>query len=344
MNNKEPGLFDIALRMEKLSSMGDPLERLKKLVNFEKFRTILKFGFGLDQEHKGPGGRPPYDLVLRFKVLILQALYNLSDDSMEYQLNDRRSFMRFLDLTEKDPIPDAKTIWHWRETLTRKGTMEKLFNKFWKMLEDSGIEANSGSIVDATFVDKPKNRNSRDDNQKIKDGEVPEEWEKPENKSKLIQKDLDARWAKKNNETHYGYKNHVKVDRKTKLIRKYHVTDASVHDSQALEHLLDKCDSGKNLHGDSAYSGEPCEKIIEKFGAIPKINGKGYRNHKLTESEKRMNKRLSKIRARVEHVFGHMTESMGGLVIRCVGMIRSAAVIALKNIAYNMQRFCFLIG
>jgi len=262
---------------------------------------------------------------------------------MEFQLNDRRTFQRFIGLDDKNPVPDAKTIWAWRETLTKNGTIKKLFNKFWKILDESKIDAKSGSIIDATFVDKPRQRNNREENDQIKKGETPKEWEKPENEAKLRQKDVDARWAKKNDETHYGYKSHIKVDKETKLIKKCIVTDASVHDSQALNDLLDKDDAGTEIYADSAYSGEEYIGQIRKKKAIPKVCEKGYRNRALTKKQMARNKGLSRTRARVEHVFGFMTMTMGGLFIRCVGLVRAQAQIVLKNLAYNMRRYCVLM-
>lgn len=343
MANKQKGLFDAEFRLRKIDSIGDPLQKLEAAIDWEYFRTILNKGFKKAEEPLGPGGRPPFDYVLRFKVLILQSLYNLSDDAMEYQLNDRRTFQRFIGLNDNDAIPDAKTIWAWRELLVKNKVSRKLFERFWKYLDNAEIKANSGSIIDASFIDKPRQRNSKDENDTIKKGEIPEEWLKPENIAKLRQKDTDARWAKKNDETHYGYKDHVKVDRKTKLIKKVVVTDASVHDSQALGNLVDKSDKGKSIYADSAYSGEEQLKIITKKKAKPRVNEKGYRNRKLTKTQQKRNRQLSKTRARVEHVFGFMTMSMGGMFIRCVGIARAESAILIKNLAYNMRRSCILL-
>jgi IS5 family transposase len=343
MAERTVSFFDAEFRLRKIDRIGDPLQRLNELIDWEFFRPLLDKGFSKDTPAKGPGGRPPFDNVLRFKVLILQALYNLSDDAMEYQLNDRRTFQRFIGLDDKDTIPDAKTIWAWRETLTQKKRLGKLFKKFWAYLEKSGIKANSGSIIDASFVDKPRQRNTREENAVIKSGKVPEEWQKPGNETMLRQKDVDAQWAKKNGETHYGYKNHVKVDRKTKLIKKAVVTDASVHDSQALPDLIDKTDAGTTIHADSAYSGEEQLDEIMAQKAIPKVCEKGYRNKPLTKAQMKRNRSLSRKRVRVEHVFAHMTMSMGGMVVRCVGIIRAEANIILKNLAYNMKRYCVLV-
>lgn len=100
--------FDQDIRLSKLTQLGDPLDKLNKSIDFEGFRALL--ADRLIRLAKGKGGRPPYDYVLLFKVLILQGYYNLSDDQVEYQINDRMSFMRFLNLTIADDISDSKTV------------------------------------------------------------------------------------------------------------------------------------------------------------------------------------------------------------------------------------------
>ncbi len=165
-------------------------------------------------------------------MFVLQRLYNISDEELEYQDNDRISFMRFLDLTIADDVPDCNTIRHFRETLIQRGIIEKLFKAFDELLRAKGYIAQEGSIVDAIFVEVPKQRNSREENKKIKAGELPEQWDDPAKKNMVSHKDRDARWTKKNNQSYYGYKDHVKIDSKSKLITDYKVTDASVHISE----------------------------------------------------------------------------------------------------------------
>src|ERR1700677_4507656 len=215
--SKAIGFFDEDFRLEKLSKLGDPLERLSKGIDFELFRPVL-----LDKLHVEPkdkGGRKPYDYLLMFKIVILQRYYNLSDDQSEYQICDRLSFMRFLKLTIADDVPDSKTIWHFRERLVDLDIIDKLFDLFKGKLEALGLIIHEGTIVDASFVEVPRQRNSREENKQIKDGEVPKEWK--DNENKLEQKDVDARWTKKNGVSFYGYKNHAKCDEKSKLITSY---------------------------------------------------------------------------------------------------------------------------
>lgn len=334
---KQIGFFDESKRLEKLSQLGDSLEKLNKLIDWSLFEGTLNRA--CKKEHKGAGGRPPYNYVLLFKVLILQRLYNIADDEAEYQINDRMSFMRFLGLNLGDRIPDSKTIWLFRDTLVKASVALELFERFNEQLERAHIITHTGSIVDATFVEAPRQRNTREENKQIKEGVIPEEWEKPENVAKLRQKDTDARWAKKNNATFYGYKDHAKVDAQSKLITTYSVTDASVHDSQALLDLLDSED--KVLFADSAYSGVPiAEKLPETIDN--QIHEKGARNHPLTAEQKASNNQKSKTRVRVEHVFGFMTNSMHGITLRSIGIERAKFNIGLTNLIYNMCRLEFL--
>ena len=331
---RDYGFFDQEIRLTKLSELGDPLEKLNAHIDFEIFRDLLETK--LSKIAKGKGGRKPYDYVLMFKILILQRYYNVSDDQIEYQINDRMSFMRFLNLTIADDIPDSKTVWNFREQLIDLKLVDELFQLFLKELELLNLIINEGKIIDASFIEVPKQRNSRAENAEIKSGNTPESFE--ENSNKKSQKDLDARWTKKNNVSYYGYKNHVKVDTKSKLIVKYEVTDASVHDSQVLENLLDEKDADEDFSGDSAYSGENQRDIISQKEMNDKTCKKGYRNNPLTEQEIATNREKSRIRSRVEHVFGFMEGSMNGMNLYAIGIKRVEGLVGLMNLTYNMFR------
>ena len=198
----------------------------------------------------------------------------------------------------------------------------------------------SGSIIDATFVDVPRQRNNREENKTINEGGIPEEWKKEENKNKRRQKDTDARWAKKNNEVHYGYKNHVKVDKKNKIITKQSVTSAEVHDSQELKNLVED-GKDKIIYADAGYVGEEVQECIPE-GVKNRIHEKGKRNKPLTKGQERENKAKSHIRVRVEHVFGMMTNTMKGITIRSIGIVRACFNIGLMNLAYNLSRYTYL--
>lgn len=307
--------------------MGDPLEKVAGAVDFEIFRPTLDTA--IPREKGDKGGRPPMDNMLMFKIMLLQEWYHIADDMTEYLINDRLSFQRFLGLSLGDKVPDAKTIWLYREMLKNSGKSKELFDMFAALMEQVGVITREGSIVDASFVDVPKQRNNRDENKKIKEGDGEELWQ--DNENKRCQKDIDARWTEKNGEKHFGYKDHVKVDSDSKMIVDFSVTDAAVHDSQAIVDLID--DKDNVLNADSAYTGKELhDKIREKNpDIILNIHEKGYRNKPLSEEQKASNKEKSKVRARVEHVFGHMTNSMGGMTTRVIGIVYSSYVFSKQS-------------
>ena len=334
MSKKARGLFDEQVRLEKLSKKQDPLERLGSYIDFEFFRKPLKKFFDKDND-PAKGGRPAYDYVVMFKILILQRYYNLSDDTIEYAILDRLSFMRFLGLGINDAVPDAKTIWLFRDKLSKGNMIETLFGHLDKQLDADGIIVHKGKLVDATIVEVPIQRNTRDENRELGEGTIPEDW----SENKLRQKDTDAQWVKHNGKNHFGYKDHVKADTKTKLITGYRVTTANVHDSEMIDTLLDKKeDGGQPLHADSAYRSKAIEQVCIAKNIKSCIHEKGYNYKKLTEVQRRRNKRKSKTRARIEHIFGFMTNSMNRIYIRYRNFVRNAAAIGLMNLTYNLFR------
>jgi IS5 family transposase len=336
---KYPGLFDIAERANKLTQMGDPLVGLNDRIDWEAFRKDLSLVH--EKDRKSNAGAKPIDVVLMFKVLVLQQLHNLSDDRIEYQIRDRLSFMRFLGLQLEDRVPDAKTVWLFREQLKNKGLVTALFARFHEQLAAQGYVAKSGQMIDATFIEVPRQRNTREENDQIKKDETPADWQKPENKAQLRQKDVEARWTKKNDEKHYGYKNHINADQENKLIQHYVVTDAAVHDSQAFDFLLDEKmqeDGGKrDVYADSAYRSQEKEAQLAAAGIASQICEKGVRNCPLTAQQKTANRAKSKVRARVEHVFGAQAQ-MGGHIVRTIGAARAWVKIGMMNLVYNMVR------
>src|SRR6185369_7166912 len=174
----QAGFFDVDERLKELSAKGDDLERLNGVVDFELFRPDL--ARAVPRSDGSKGGRPPFDHVFMWKVLILQASHSLSDERTEFLIKDRLSFMRFLGLGLGDPVPDANTIWTFREALTKARAIEPLFALFDQALRAAGYLAMSGQLVDATIVSAPKQRNSKAEKQALKEGRIPDGWaEKP---------------------------------------------------------------------------------------------------------------------------------------------------------------------
>ena len=331
-------LFEPNKREEKLENLGDPLIKLNKLVNFEIYRDDLE---SMYKSGTQKGGRPPYDPVKMLKILILQKLYNLSDRQTEFQINDRASFQRFLGIGAYDSLPDEKTIWLFKERLINEGLDKILFDKLKYWIKKSGFMLNEGSIVDASIVQVPIQRNTAEENEAIKEDKIPEGWE--EDGRMYAQKDTDARWTKKHNKSYYGYKNHILVDKETKIIRDFVVTPASVHDSCVLEELLEEVKPEEAVFADSAYSSEELKRATKNKSAEPLFCMKGKRNKPLNKAEREWNRCLSKIRCRVEHVFGDI-KSFGMNRIRSIGIERARLQIFLGNMTYNMRRTVYLKG
>ena len=279
------GFFDLGNRYTGLDAKNEPLLKIDGVVPWEDLRARLEAVWRrADKVRKSRAGRKPWDAIVMFKTIILCALYNLSDDQVEHQIRDRLSFMRFLGLGLEGRVPDAKTVWLYREQLTQAGVIEALFETFDGYLKDQGYLAMGGQIIDASIVAVPKQRNSREENARIKAGETPAGWEdKP---AKRRQKDVEARWTKKHGKSHYGYKNHVNVDRRHKLVRRYHVSDAAEHDSQVLDDILDGDNTALGVWADSAYRSAEIEASLKEKGLRSRIHRKGRRNKPLSEREK----------------------------------------------------------
>ncbi|MGB3898014.1 MAG: IS5 family transposase [Mesorhizobium sp.] len=349
-----PGFFDFDDRLRRLSDLGDQLEAYGRLVDFEAFRPDLDKA--LAYTSGAHGGRPPYDPVMMLKVLVIQTANNLSDERTEFLINDRLSFMRFLGLGLSDRVPDARTIWLFRERLTKAGAIKTLFERFDTMLRDAGYIAMSGQIVDSTLVAAPKQRNTKEEKDEIKAGRIPDAWKgRP---AKLRQKDRDARWTVKFSKAKpredgtvppvdiaiptFGYQNHISIDREHGLIRKWLATDAAAHEGARLrEDLLDKTNTSKSVWADSAYRSAANEEFMDRNGFVSLVHRKKPKNRPMPEATRRANNRKSRVRSRVEHVFGEQKSRMG-LFIRTIGIARARTKIGLANIVFNMKRLIHL--
>ena len=353
MAGGSPGFFDLDERLAALSAKGDDLERVKALVDFEMFRPALDAA--VPRSDRTKGGRPPFDHVLMFKILILQAMHALSDERTEFLIKDRLSFMRFLGLGLADPVPDANTIWTFREALKKAGAIDGLFQRFDQALRSAGFLAMSGQIVDATIVAAPKQRNTIEEKKAIREGRVPDDWKtKP---ARLAQKDRDARWTVKYTKAKpredgslpvvdlaipaFGYKNHVSIDRGFGLIRKWTATHAAAHDGARLEDVLDRSNTASDVWADTAYRSAKNEAMLSRRGFVSRIHRKKPPGRPMPDRTRFANAQKSKVRSAVEHVFAHQKGLMG-LVVRTIGMARAQVKIGLANLAYNMRRFVWL--
>jgi transposase, IS5 family len=349
---RQVGMFDVEERLAGLSKKGDDLERLAAVVDFEVFRAELERA--VPRADRSKGGRPPFDHVLMFKVLILQTRNNLSDERTEFYLRDRLTWMRFLGLGLGDVVPDANTIWTFREALTKAGTVERLFERFDRELRAQGYLAMSGQLLDASIVAAPKQRTTRAEKQAIRDGLVPEDWrDKP---AKLRQKDRDARWTVKTTKAKphqgetpkvdlaipaFGYQNHISTDRRHRLIRRWLVTDAAAHAGARLADLLDPDNTASGVWADTGYRSKKNEDLLDQRMLVSHILRKKPRDRPMPERIARANATKSAVRAHIEHVFAEQKARMG-LFVRTIGLARATTKIGLANLAYNMRRLLWL--
>jgi len=350
----QSGFFDVDDRLKRLSDLGDQLEAFGAAVDFEIFRAGLMAALAYSDGTQG--GRPPFDPVMMFKILVIQAANNLSDERAEFLINDRLSFMRFLGLGLSDRVPDARTIWLFREKLTKAGAIQALFDRFDAALRANGYIAMSGQIVDASLIAAPKQRNTDDEKKAIKQGRVPDGWQdKP---AKLRHKDRDARWTVKFSKAKersdgtkppvdiaiptFGYQNHVSIDRGFGLIRKWAATDAAAYEGGRLrDGLLDKTNTASGVWADTAYRSAVNEAYLEKNGFVSRIHRKKPKGRAMAETTRRANALKSKVRSRVEHVFADQKDRMD-LFVRTVGIARATTKIGMANLVYNIKRLIFL--
>ncbi|MBE0559045.1 MAG: IS5 family transposase [Proteobacteria bacterium] len=333
-----PGFFDADELLARVAQTDHVLFRIDKLVEWERFRPILDEVFKIVP--KKPGGRPPYDRMMMFKVMVIKHLYNIPDGQMEIRLLGDLHYRVFLGLSMADATPDENTIWLFHNKLCQSGVILELFDAFDAQLLQQGLVAQEGRSVDATIVPVPIQRVTKKERETIKRGDTPEEWK--QNPAILRQRDTDAAWTKKHGKSYFGYKNHIKMDEKKKLIRTFEVTPANVHDSQPVGILLNEEDTGQPLYGDAAYVGDPIRQMLRGLKMKDCRHAKATKNEPLSRYQKRANKAKSKIRARVEHVFGAMRMKMGDIRIRSIGVARVTFVIGMRNILYNMCRADFL--
>jgi len=345
-------LYGSQIQLDRLEKMGDPLVEINKIIDWEIFREPLEKA--IRKPNYSKGGRPPWDVILMFKIVMLMSWYNLSYSQAQYQINNRLDFMRFLGVEVGARLPDENTIWDFKEALKNTGVDRRLFELFNENLEKLGIKVSTGVMVDASFVEVPRRRvisesELKDPDKLLENKSIQVTLEEEEDKTYvsteddktehiLRQTDFEARYTKKNGQTFFGYKDHAAVDKDMKIILDFDVTSAEVHDSQVFLDFINANTSG--VWADSAYLSEAIIDALRAKNPNISINicNRAYRNKPLTDEQKVENSHIAKIRARVEHVFGFMTRSMGGMVLNCIGLERARRDIGLKNLGYNIRR------
>lgn len=311
-------LFAHEAHHQKLDELGDPLQEIERHVDFATLAA--RVDESVPRPDRTKGGRPPYPTETMVRILVLKRLYNLSDEQMEYQLLDRMSYKRFCGLDDALRVPDRTTIWHFENRVGQAGA-QALFGEMAEQLARKGFIARGGQIIDATLVKAPVQRNSRQENEQVRQGNVPEDW----NDAKRRQKDVDASWTKKNGKSHFGYKLSVNVDGRYKHAKG----------------LLDERNTARVVYADKAYSSQALRAELKDRGLRDGILKTAGKSKALTQRDEQRNRRLSRMRCRVEHVFAGI-EQMGGKMVRTIGRTRAGFAMTMMALCYNIKRLVCL--
>lgn len=294
--------FAIKGEYGRIAELGDRLGEVEKMIDWEKFRPIIKELYINNTEM---GGRPNLDEVLMIKMMVLQQWHGLSDPELERQANDRISFRQFLGYPEK--IPDRSTIWLFRERLSKSGKDSLIWDELQRQLDLKGLTIKKGMIQDATFIRSDPGHETVDT---------------PRGKEAKTRRNKDGTWTKKGGKSHFGYKLHAILDRNYDLIRRICTTTASVHDSQ-----IDLSGEGEIVYRDRGYQGAECK----GYNATMK---RGARSHPIDIRDKIRNNRISRKRSKGERPFAVIKTVFGSGYLRVTELKR----VRVKNM---FAAFCF---
>ena len=273
-------------------------------------------------------GAPAYPPLMMFKILILQAWYNLSDEALEKQIARDLMFRRFIDLSLSESVPDHSSIWRFRQLLNTENLLEPLLEQINTHLEKNSVIVSVGSIniIDATVIEAKQSRK-----RKGKDGNNTQ--------------DKDAKYNVKiaadgKRKTTYGFKMHANTD-EDGFVKNMTYTPGNVHDSQELDELLDinkskdKLKVSGQVYADSAYANKLNDKKLGNQNN--KILHRAYRNKPLTKQQKQENKQRSSIRYIVERTFGLLKQHHGLGKARYLGLERNKARAQLIAMSHNLK-------
>lgn len=257
-------------------------------------------------------GRPSYPLLVLFKTLLLQQWYRLSDPGMEEAMCDRISFRRFVGLSLSDQVPDHSTISRFRSQLGDRyeGLLASLNSQF----ESQGFVVKQGTMLDASIVRSLSPKKTVD----------------PEAGS----------FGSPRQEHVCGYKMHTAVDRKSGLVRRVIVTPANINDSTPADELI--MGDEQAVYADKAYDKHSRRSALKGRGVFVGIMHRPNQYHPLKPAQVAFNKRMAKLRAPVEHVFGILKNHYRLRRARYIGLIRTAVQITLACMAMNIKRVLVL--
>ncbi len=312
----QTGFFDIDERLGLFEKFGDPLLKLQRSVGWKPFGPLRNHAG--EKKRKSCAVRKPYDVVSMFKVLVLQHLYNLSDEQIECQVRGLFSLCRFPGLPPEGRVPDARTVWLLRKPLREHERVKPLLDLLIEKARLAAHIAHDRQIMDTSPISAPLQRNSLGENETIKQSETPETRQR-ELGTMCRQKDVNGRWTKKNAENDFGYVSHVDGDGQHALIRCHDVTTASLHDSQVFDELLEPENSTVDMRANVTYRSIRQEESLESRGYRILIHFQCARDKFLAKRGQRSNASRSKVRHRIEHEAATQ-EAMGSMLARTIGL------------------------
>ena len=310
--NADPGFVDVLT-----TGLGGPrtsalLQRLDDAVDWD---ALAKPILDLPEYTRRGAGRPAWPAVTMLKALLLAKWFDLSDPQLEECLQDRLSFRRFVGLSLTDATPDETTFVIFRRRLRKAGLHETIFDAALAHIEAQGLLVQQGTLVDATIVEAPRGR-TRDDGTSTRDA--------------------DASYTRKHGRTHHGYKGHIACDA-SGIVTGYRFSTARHHDSRYIDELTE--DEPHAVIADSAYADERRRRRLRERGVIDGIIYKRKRGQSaLRPWQRRWNRAVARVRARVEHPLAMVKQQFGYRRVRYRGLQRNAFDFCLTLVAANLKR------
>jgi IS5 family transposase len=330
-------MFVMSHRKAKLEGYVQTLAAMDELIDFSWMAAAVDAA--CPRADRSKGGRPPYATEVLVRMVFLQGLYNLSDEQCEHQVLDRLSFQRFCRLDGALHIPDARTLWTFRQRLAQGGLGGKaIVETLSQQLQQRGLIPRGGQIVDASIVQAPVTQTNAKEREALNQGEAPEGW----SAKRLAHTDRDARWTIKHGKVFYGYKLHGNVDARYKLIRELKVTAANADDGQQLPSVLQAANTRDRVLADRGYDSHANRQVLQAKGLHDGIARRAKPGQTAKVRLNQRNRTINKMRARVEHVFASLAQQ-GGKCVRAMTLARNALAITLQCAAYNARRLVWLV-
>lgn len=310
---------------KKQARVAAALDQIKLFVDWQALEKQVRV---IDKTGEGKGGRPRIPLQWMLRMLFVQHLYNLSDPELEDQLIDRKSFQQFTGIHQGVEIPDFSSLWRFREALIKHKLEDTIFNSIITQLEARGLMVKKGTAVDATLI-KSTTRPLSKEKRKQLESEPSQ------------QIDTDATSTEKAGKKYFGYKGHIGVDIGSKLIRKRTFTTASPHDSTEFENVLSGDET--SVWADSGYVNKKLKRAARTLGIYFGVIDRGARNHPLSKSQKKRNRKKSAVRSVVEHPFAFIKTKLAYTKATAKTKQRNSMHFTINCALYNIMRGNYLI-